>query len=131
MTTDQGRIFGYHLRIELGGCDLDKVRNGHEILSWAQRLVSPDEGIDMKPYGEPWLDHFGPEPGKIGWTLFFPITASNLLVHANDDGSALFDIFSCNWFDPDKAIEFTAKFFGSTVPPTHDFKIRRVPQKEG
>jgi S-adenosylmethionine/arginine decarboxylase-like enzyme len=117
--------FGYHLRIDMSGCDLERIRDGAEVLSWVQRMVSP-AGIDMTAHGEPWMGHFGPEPGKIGWTIFQAITESSILAHLNDDGTGFIDIFSCKWFDADRAIQITRMFFEPTKI-THDFKARCAP----
>jgi S-adenosylmethionine/arginine decarboxylase-like enzyme len=119
------QIFGYHLRINMSGCDLDRIRDGAEVLSWVQRMVSP-AGIDMTEYGDLWMEHFGPEPGKIGWTVFRPITESGIVAHLNDTGTGFIDIHSCRWFDPDKAIHITKTFF-APKKITHDFTERCAP----
>lgn len=126
--TVQGEIFGYELRLNLGLCDRAVITNPAELLSWAQRLA---QKIGMTPYGEPWIEHFGPA-GKVGWTVFFPITESNFTVHANDDSlSAFVNIFSCKIFDPELATDITATFFDTEACVVQDFTSRRIPTGKG
>jgi S-adenosylmethionine/arginine decarboxylase-like enzyme len=120
----QGELFGYELRMNLADCDRAMIGDPGELLSWAQRLT---EEIGMTAWGEPWIEHFGPTPEKTGWTLFFPLTESNITIHANDDPlTAFINVFSCMPFDPDKAIPLTKKMF-DTEKCTHDFTERRAP----
>ncbi len=122
-----GQIFGYELRLNLADCDRAIISSGAELLSWAQRVV---DAIDMNPYGEPWIEHFGPknDPSKIGFTLFFPIETSNLLVHACDDSrTAFINVYSCKKFNPQVVVDLTKLMFDTELCVVQDFSERRAP----
>ena len=48
--------WGYHLLLDCGGCELDAITNPKILTAWVKELV---ERIEMVPYGEPQVIHFG------------------------------------------------------------------------
>ncbi len=144
-----GRVFGYELRLNLSYCDPAKVTKPGALLEWGTKVA---EILGLETYGQPWLDHFGPDPDvladTVGWTVFVPITTSNLigrffqlppgdmLVHANDgDLTAFLNIFFCaregegEKKDLQGAIDFTIRHFGAGSAEIQDFTVRRAPKR--
>jgi len=88
--------FGWHLILDCANGDLDKTKDIEYITKWIKQLVID---IDMVPYGEPQVFHFG-EDNLAGVTALQFITTSNILVHFMDDtGHFYMDCFSCKPFD--------------------------------
>lgn len=106
--------FGWHLVLDLVDCDPDVIRSKERLCRFVTRLC---EVIDMRPYGEPWAERFGlASPATAGFTVVQLIETSALTGHfVEDDNRAFLDLFSCKWFDPDKAIAFILDFFGATI----------------
>jgi S-adenosylmethionine decarboxylase len=113
-TAKQREPFGWHLELDLAGCDLDTITSKSGLCRWVTDLC---QLIDMKAYGEPWVERFGLADEKTaGNTLVQLIETSSITGHfAENDGGAYLDIFSCRWFDPDVVIAFTVEYFGGTL----------------
>jgi len=70
------------------------------------------EKIDMVPYGEPVVEHFGREEHLSGYTLMQMIETSSITAHFCDtSGDIYLDVFSCKEYDPYEVAEFAADFF--------------------
>jgi S-adenosylmethionine decarboxylase len=106
--------FGWHLVLDLAGCDTPAICDGDSVRRWATGLC---EFIDMKAYGPPFAAHFGhDDPKTSGWSVAQPIETSLISAHFSDErAEAFIDVFSCRAFDPDKVIEFTLGHFGGKV----------------
>ena len=102
--------WGYHLLLDCGGCELDAITNPKILTAWAKELV---ERIEMVPYGEPQVIHFGHNEYHLaGWTVIQLIETSNIMAHFNDNtGEGYIDIFSCKNYDIDDAISVVAEYF--------------------
>jgi hypothetical protein len=88
--------WGKHLVMDLKGCVPHLIRCPFRITDFSKTLV---QRIDMKPYGQPWIQHFG-SGNKAGYTLVQLIETSNITAHfAEEDNSAYIDVFSCKDFD--------------------------------
>lgn len=107
-TVDNNPPWGYHLIMDCYGCDLDAMTSKDVISEFTKSLV---EKIDMVPYGEPQIVHFG-TGNKEGFTLIQLIETSNISGHfANDDRKIFLDVFSCKEFDPNIVYEHVIEFF--------------------
>lgn len=108
MTEDQ---FGQELILDLYDCDLAKISDGKHIRQYVIKLC--DEVIMMKRYKEPLVEHFGHDkPITSGYSLVQLIETSCVSGHFSEyKRSAYINIFSCKWFDPVAAGEFTKKWF--------------------
>ncbi|MFN8224861.1 MAG: S-adenosylmethionine decarboxylase [Gaiellales bacterium] len=106
--------WGYHLLLDLRGCELEAVRDAETIRSFVTELV---DAIGMRAYGEPTLVHFAEhKPEAAGWSLVQLIETSSITGHFCDlTGDAYLDVFSCKEFDADVAIEVARRWFA----PTH------------
>jgi len=110
-TTDEQ--YGMELILDLYGCDLGKISDGDHIGKYLVELC--DNVIDMKRYGESKVVHFGLEsPITAGYSMLQLIETSCVSGHFSEyKKSAYINIFSCKWFDMEKAAEFTKDWFGA------------------
>ncbi len=107
-----GKEFGYELILNLYDCDLEAISTKEKLLQFKDELC---ELIDMKQYGEPFIEYFA-EHTKFaaGYSLAQMIETSLISGHFSDYWkTAYINIFSCKPYDAGLAIEFTKKFFGA------------------
>lgn len=102
--------WGYHLLLDCAQCDKEAITNPETLQKWVRELVVD---IDMVPYGEPQIIHFGHGVEHLeGWTVLQFIETSNIVAHFNDHTQeGYIDIFSCKQFDDDVAIANVVKYF--------------------
>jgi S-adenosylmethionine/arginine decarboxylase-like enzyme len=73
------------------------IRSPLTISNFAKALVKE---IDMVPYGEPQVVHFG-SGDKAGFTLVQLIETSNITAHFCEETNDMYlDVFSCKPFNP-------------------------------
>lgn len=116
MITNTGEVnenFGQELILNLYDCDLKKISDGNVIKDFVVTLC--DKVILMKRYGEPLIPHFGHEnPVTSGYSLVQLIETSSVTAHFSEYKKSVYlNIFSCKWFDADKAKEFSKQWFGA------------------
>ena len=106
-------FFGQELVINLYDCDLEKISSEDEIRKFAVTLT--DDVLHMKRYGEALIPHFGhDDPITSGYSLVQLIETSSITGHFSEHKkSAYLNIFSCAWYDPEKAAAFCQDFFGA------------------
>ncbi len=111
--------FGQELILNLYDCDLQKISDGDHIKNYIVKLC--DEVIFMKRYGEALIPHFGHDnPVTSGYSLVQLIETSCVSAHFSEYKKSVYiNIFSCKWFDPQKAEEFSKKWFGANKTETH------------
>ena len=89
--------WGYHLMLDCSKCLATSIRCAPTITSFAKTLV---QRIDMVPYGEPQVVHFG-SGDKSGYTLVQLIETSNITAHFCEETNDMYlDVFSCKPFNP-------------------------------
>jgi len=105
--------FGQELILNLYECDLKKISDGDHIKNYIVKLC--DEVIYMKRYGEALIPHFGHEnPVTSGYSLVQLIETSCVSAHFSEYKKSVYiNIFSCKWFDPKKAADFSKEWFGA------------------
>ncbi|HCR52173.1 TPA: S-adenosylmethionine decarboxylase [Candidatus Kaiserbacteria bacterium] len=105
--------FGQELIINLYDCDLAKIASEKEIRKFVVTLC--DDVIKMVRHGEAQIPHFGHDnPITSGYSLVQLIETSSVTGHFSEHKrSAYLNIFSCAWFDAEKAAAFTQDFFGA------------------
>lgn len=105
--------YGQELILNLYNCDLKKISDGDHIKNYVIKLC--DEVIFMKRYGEALIPHFGHEnPITSGYSLVQLIETSCVSAHFSEYKKSVYiNIFSCKWFDPKRAEEFSKKWFGA------------------
>jgi S-adenosylmethionine/arginine decarboxylase-like enzyme len=105
---NENAYWGYHLIVNAGGCDRQTVSDYGTIYDFTKELV---EKIEMVPYGEPQIVHFG-EGNKEGYTLVQLIETSNICAHfVNENGDMYLDVFSCKAFDKDIVLNLIDDYF--------------------
>ncbi len=104
--------WGYHLILDCKGAKDYKhiVKNKNIIKVFVKNLV---EGIDMKAYGEPIIEHFAThDENASGFSMVQLIETSSITGHFVDkNGDFYIDIFSCKDFNIDKAKEIVYDYF--------------------
>jgi S-adenosylmethionine/arginine decarboxylase-like enzyme len=95
--------------IDLHGCNPETIRNPEKIKQYVLELC---ELIDMKRHGECLIERFG-EGDIEGYSMFQFIETSCISGHFDEKiaNAAYIDIFSCKFFEPKVAADFTQKFF--------------------
>ena len=101
--------WGMITSMDLHDCDPDIIKNSDNIKQYVEELC---ERIDMKRFGECVVVDFGEDPKVAGFSMTQLIETSLISGHfANNSNRAFIDIFSCKFYDPFEAAEFTKEFF--------------------
>lgn len=102
--------WGWHLSLDVGGCNKEKITSKDNIVTFCKELV---KAIDMKAYGEPEAVHFAEhDASKAGFTLTQLIETSNICAHFVDaTGEMYLDVFSCKEFNPETVLDVVGKYF--------------------
>jgi S-adenosylmethionine/arginine decarboxylase-like enzyme len=106
-------VWGYHLSLDMAGCDQKAITSKENIIAFTKALV---KAINMKAYGEPECVHFAEhDPGKAGYTMTQLIETSNICAHFVDaTGEVYLDVFSCKDFDPEAVVRVADEYFKPT-----------------
>lgn len=103
-------FWGYHLMLDCSGCT--GIDSRDNIYRFVKELVAQ---IGMTAHGEPIIEYLLPGDPKQGYSLMQLITTSNICGHFMElDGTAYFDVFSCQVFDIDTAKSVVEKYFNPT-----------------
>jgi hypothetical protein len=109
--------------LDCSKCLPHTIRNGKNIEMFSKHLV---KAIDMVPYGEPQIQHFG-SGNKAGYTLVQLIETSNICAHFVEETNDLYlDVFSCKTFEPHIVEDITRTYFGH-IYSNRNFIIRQAP----
>ena len=102
-------LWGMSTSVDLYDCDPSTIRDADKIKEYVKELC---ELIEMKRFGECQVIHFGDDPKVSGFSMTQLIETSLISGHfANNTNAAYLDIFSCKWYDVDKMVAFSRKFF--------------------
>lgn len=105
---EQG-AWGLLASIDLHDCDADLVRDADAIKRFVVELC---ERIDMKRFGECTVVDFGEDEKVSGFSMVQLIETSCISAHfANATNTTYLDIFSCKYYNPYEAAEFSKEFF--------------------
>lgn len=108
---DKG-AWGLSTHIDLHECDHEKICDVNYIRDFIHDICVY---IDMKPYGEPFIDRFGTQPHLEGISFSQMIETSCITGHfAEDENCAYIDIFSCKEYDPELATDFCQDYFDAS-----------------
>jgi len=95
--------------IDLFNCNEQKIRDNEAIKRYVDELC---ELIEMRQFGETQIVHFGEDERVAGFSMIQLIETSLISGHfANKTNNAYIDIFSCKFYEPSVAKEFTQKYF--------------------
>jgi S-adenosylmethionine/arginine decarboxylase-like enzyme len=105
--------YGWELVLDLHDCPPPLISDPQTLIIWVTGLV---KAINMKPYGEPTLQHFGHDnPITSGYTVVQLIETSSIVAHLSPLlGTAHIDVFSCRWFNPHTVIHHCEEHLGGT-----------------
>jgi S-adenosylmethionine decarboxylase len=111
--------WGFMLSLDCAGCHPHLIRSKNNIIAFSNKLVKE---IDMKPYGEPMVHHFG-EGNKAGWSLVQLIHTSNFTAHlCEEDNSMYFDLFSCKPYNINTVMRVVDDYFKPSNMKTNYFE---------
>lgn len=107
---DTTPFWGYHLSLDCGGCDYDKITSYDNVYNFVKQLV---KDIDMVPYGEPTIPNFG-HGNKAGFSLNQWIMTSNITGHfVNENNEIYLDVFSCKPFTKETVVNLVRQYFNN------------------
>jgi S-adenosylmethionine/arginine decarboxylase-like enzyme len=119
--------WGYHLILDCSKCIPKRIRDKRTIERFSKTLVTR---IDMVPFGEPRVEHFG-EGNKAGYTLVQLIETSNIVAHFVEQTDDMYlDVFSCKPFSPNDVVSTVNLYFS----PSHinrTYLTRQALQENG
>jgi S-adenosylmethionine/arginine decarboxylase-like enzyme len=105
----KNKSWGIITNIDLHSCDSNSIRDAKEIEKFVIELC---DFIKAKRFGECTVVHFGEKESIQGFSMVQLIETSIVSGHfANATNHAYIDIFSCKYYNPTKAAEFSKKFF--------------------
>jgi S-adenosylmethionine/arginine decarboxylase-like enzyme len=110
-------MWGFHLILDVGGCDVDAMKSESTIRAFLDELL---ERTKMNPLGEPIFKFIPPTPETLekridGFSVVQVITTSSVVMHFVDSERAIFvDFFSCKKFDQEEVAEIVEKYFKYT-----------------
>ena len=106
--TNEG-VWGLLTSIDLHDCDPDLIRDAEAIKHYVNELC---QLIEMKKFGDTQVVHFGEDERVAGFSMIQLIETSLISGHfANQTNHAYIDIFSCKYYDPQVAADFTQEYF--------------------
>lgn len=101
--------WGILTSVDIHDCDPGLIRSASAIKDFVIKLC---DLIEMKRFGEPVIVHFGEDERVAGYSMTQLIETSLISAHfANLTNNIYLDIFSCKYYDPQKAAEFSRNFF--------------------
>lgn len=104
-------VFGWHLTLDMHKLDAS-ISSPEKVELWVRELVKK---IDMVPYGEPLIKHFG-EGELEGITAVQLIMTSSIVAHFCDHPrTGYIDVFSCKEFDYEVVKKWTLECFGGEI----------------
>jgi S-adenosylmethionine/arginine decarboxylase-like enzyme len=119
---NKDNIWGLLTSIDLHYCNPDLIRDAEAIKRYVNELC---QLIEMKKFGDTQVVNFGEDERVAGYSMIQLIETSLISGHfANLTNHAYIDIFSCKYYDPQLAADFTQKYFQAK-----DIKIHYVLRK--
>jgi S-adenosylmethionine/arginine decarboxylase-like enzyme len=104
----KGDAWGYCVSFDLHDCDPALIRDPLIIDHYVEKLCME---IGSTPYGKPLIKRFGTKD-KEGYSFVQLVTTSSITGHFSEDtNKAFIDIFFCDIYDPQKAVDFSKDFF--------------------
>jgi S-adenosylmethionine decarboxylase len=97
--------------IDLYDCDPRTIRDEGKIKQFVRELC---DLIEMKPFGETQVVHFGEDERVAGFSMTQLIETSLVSAHfANLTNTTYLDVFSCKLYNADAVIDFAKAFFAA------------------
>jgi S-adenosylmethionine decarboxylase len=120
---EENNSWGLTTGINLYGCNPEYIRSAEKIKEYVSKLC---DLLKVKKFGECIVVDFGENPQVTGFSMMQLIETSLISGHFGmpETPFAYLDIFSCAYYNPKLAIEFSAKFF-EAKSYTFYWKIRK------
>jgi S-adenosylmethionine decarboxylase len=106
---EKKNVWGLLTSVDLYDCNPELIRDAEAIKRYVNELC---QLIEMKKFGDTQVVDFGEDERVSGFSMTQLIETSLISGHfANLTNAAYIDIFSCKYYDPQVAADFTQKFF--------------------
>lgn len=112
--------YGWSLVLDIENCDALAIDSARAIRSWLRGYGVDEVGglverLGMVPHGEPYIETFAHDnPVTAGYTAVQLIETSSITAHFSPHlRTAHIDVFSCRWFKPTVALDWTLEVFGT------------------
>ncbi len=106
---EKQNAWGLSMNVDIYNCDPEIIRDPKAIKRYVKELLLL---IDMTPVWDTIVEHFGPQEEIPGYSMMQLIETSNITAHFADlTDTGFIDIFSCKYYDPYIAAQFTQDFF--------------------
>jgi len=106
---DESDAWGILTSIDLHDCNPTLIRSEQAIKDFVVQLC---DLIEMKRFGDTVVVHFGEDEKVAGFSMTQLIETSLISAHfANLTNNVYLDIFSCKYYEPQTAAEFSKSFF--------------------
>lgn len=116
--------WGILTSIDLYDCNPELIRSAEHIQAFVKELC---DRLEVKRFGECQVVHFGENEKVSGYSMVQLIETSLISGHfANKTNAAYIDIFSCKFYEPQIAIDFTKQYF-EAKDVTHHYILRKNP----
>lgn len=111
------RCWGIVASVNLYGCNAEFIKSPEKIREYVDALCKE---IDMIKHGPTLVERFA-EGELEGYSAMQFIETSSITLHFDEmENRAFIDIFSCKYFEPEKARKFSQDFFeASTASVVH------------
>lgn len=105
----KGHFWGISSAIDISSCNLGFIQDADKIKQFTKELC---KHIQMTPFGETTVVHFGKDKKVAGFSMTQLIESSLISGHfANESSKVYLDIFSCKYYNPRDAAIFATDFF--------------------
>jgi S-adenosylmethionine decarboxylase len=106
---NQSKAWGILTSIDVADCDPKRIRDDSFITAYVHKIC---RRIGMKRFGDTMIVNFGKNKRIAGFSMTQLIESSLISGHfANSSNRAYIDIFSCEFYEPRDAAEFTLQEF--------------------
>ena len=106
------QAWGMSLHLDLHGCDPALIRDAAAIEAFAVELC---DMLGVQRFGPTQIVRFGRDPMVYGYSMVQLIETSLVSAHFAEDSNAVYlDIFSCKYYDPQVAAQYSGQFFRSS-----------------
>ena len=109
---DSCEAWGMSLHLDLHGCDPALIRDAAAIQRFTVELC---DMLGVQRFGPTEIVRFGRDPMVYGYSMVQLIETSLVSAHFAEDSNAVYlDIFSCKYYDPEVAAQYSGRFFQSS-----------------
>lgn len=103
-------LWGYQLILSLEGCPDNIIMDLHSVKEFVLNTV---DLLKMQPIGEP-ISRFFKDNNGVGCSVIQLLSESHVSCHTSghpDNNAAFIDVFSCDYYDPEKILPYIKTVF--------------------